>query len=189
MESPLLTKCSPFLTNPEERTDKRELFPHHCFNARGFCHLPRGQHVRLARSDRTDGQSPAPSHDSLPPLVATLFIGPASAHYSFFAPVFVSMFMTGASIPLELTQAACRAGDSCRNIITPQPLHCHHSCIHEEAHARGRDRNADRPHASVCPGLRGVVDRTDGPLDVHWGGPRTAAIALTQSTVRRVRLL
>ena len=52
-------------------------------------------------------------------MVANMFIGSASAKYSFFAPVFVPMFMTGASISPELTQAAYRVGDSCSNIITP----------------------------------------------------------------------
>ncbi|MEM0897879.1 MAG: AbgT family transporter [Verrucomicrobiota bacterium] len=52
-------------------------------------------------------------------MVANLFIGSASAKYAFFAPVFVPMFMTGAGISPELTQAAYRVGDSCSNIITP----------------------------------------------------------------------
>ena len=52
-------------------------------------------------------------------MVANMFIGSASAKYSFFAPVFVPMFITGASISPELTQAAYRVGDSCSNIITP----------------------------------------------------------------------
>ncbi len=52
-------------------------------------------------------------------MLANMFIGSASAKYSFFAPVFIPMFMTGASISPELTQAAYRVGDSCSNIITP----------------------------------------------------------------------
>lgn len=52
-------------------------------------------------------------------MVANLFIGSASAKYAFFAPVFVPMFMQGAQISPELTQAAYRVGDSCSNIITP----------------------------------------------------------------------
>ena len=52
-------------------------------------------------------------------MVANMFIGSASAKYSFFAPVFIPMFITGASISPELTQAAYRVGDSCSNIITP----------------------------------------------------------------------
>ncbi|MDP7655487.1 MAG: hypothetical protein QF706_05400 [Roseibacillus sp.] len=51
MGSPLLTKYSLFLTNPEERTDKAELFPHPHFDARGFCHQGRGKNVRMARTD------------------------------------------------------------------------------------------------------------------------------------------
>lgn len=52
-------------------------------------------------------------------MLANLFIGSASAKYAFFAPVFVPMFMAGAGISPELTQAAYRVGDSCSNIITP----------------------------------------------------------------------
>ncbi|MEX2215365.1 MAG: AbgT family transporter [Phycisphaeraceae bacterium] len=48
-----------------------------------------------------------------------LFIGSASAKWAFFAPVFVPMFMTGAKISPELTQAAYRVGDSATNIISP----------------------------------------------------------------------
>ena len=52
-------------------------------------------------------------------MFANLFIGSASAKYGFFGPVFVPMFMQGANISPELTQAAYRVGDSCSNIITP----------------------------------------------------------------------
>ena len=52
-------------------------------------------------------------------MFANLFIGSASAKYGFLGPVFVPMFMQGASISPELTQAAYRVGDSCSNIITP----------------------------------------------------------------------
>ncbi|MEM9019110.1 MAG: AbgT family transporter [Planctomycetota bacterium] len=48
-----------------------------------------------------------------------LFIGSMSAKYTLLAPVFVPMFMIGAGISPELTQAAYRVGDSCTNIITP----------------------------------------------------------------------
>ena len=52
-------------------------------------------------------------------MVANLFIGSASAKYAFVAPVFVPMFMHGARISPELTQAAYRVGDSVSNIVTP----------------------------------------------------------------------
>lgn len=51
--------------------------------------------------------------------VLNLFIGSMSAKYTLLAPVFIPMFMIGASISPELTQAAYRVGDSCTNIITP----------------------------------------------------------------------
>lgn len=59
-------------------------------------------------------------------LVFILFVGALdllvssmSAKYAFVAPVFVPMFMTGAGISPELTQAAYRLADSCTNVITP----------------------------------------------------------------------
>ena len=52
-------------------------------------------------------------------MIANLFIGSASAKYAFFAPVFVPMFMSGAGLSPELTQAAYRVGDSASNVITP----------------------------------------------------------------------
>lgn len=51
--------------------------------------------------------------------VLNLFIGSMSAKYTLLAPVFIPMFMIGASMSPELTQAAYRVGDSCTNIITP----------------------------------------------------------------------
>lgn len=51
--------------------------------------------------------------------VLNLFIGSMSAKYTLLAPVFIPMFMIGAGISPELTQAAYRVGDSCTNIITP----------------------------------------------------------------------
>lgn len=51
--------------------------------------------------------------------VLNLFMGSMSAKYTLLAPVFIPMFMIGASISPELTQAAYRVGDSCTNIITP----------------------------------------------------------------------
>jgi aminobenzoyl-glutamate transport protein len=51
--------------------------------------------------------------------VINLFIGSMSAKYTLLAPVFIPMFMIGASMSPELTQAAYRVGDSCTNIITP----------------------------------------------------------------------
>ena len=48
-----------------------------------------------------------------------LFMGSMSAKYTLLAPVFIPMFMIGANISPELTQAAYRVGDSCTNIITP----------------------------------------------------------------------
>jgi aminobenzoyl-glutamate transport protein len=51
--------------------------------------------------------------------VINLFIGSMSAKYTVLAPVFIPMFMIGAGISPELTQAAYRVGDSCTNIITP----------------------------------------------------------------------
>lgn len=48
-----------------------------------------------------------------------LFVGSMSAKYAVLAPIFVPMFMIGASFSPELTQAAYRVGDSCTNIITP----------------------------------------------------------------------
>ncbi|NRA57774.1 MAG: AbgT family transporter, partial [Phycisphaerales bacterium] len=47
-----------------------------------------------------------------------LFIGSMSAKYTLFAPIFVPMLMFVGISP-ELTQAACRIGDSTTNIITP----------------------------------------------------------------------
>lgn len=51
--------------------------------------------------------------------ILNLFIGSMSAKYTLLAPVFIPMFMIGASMSPELTQAAYRVGDSCTNIITP----------------------------------------------------------------------
>ena len=51
--------------------------------------------------------------------VLNLFMGSMSAKYTLLAPVFIPMFMIGANISPELTQAAYRVGDSCTNIITP----------------------------------------------------------------------
>ncbi len=51
--------------------------------------------------------------------VLNLFVGSMSAKYTLLAPVFIPMFMIGAGISPELTQAAYRVGDSCTNIITP----------------------------------------------------------------------
>ncbi|MEM6257132.1 MAG: AbgT family transporter [Planctomycetota bacterium] len=51
--------------------------------------------------------------------VLNLFVGSMSAKYTLLAPVFIPMFMIGASMSPELTQAAYRVGDSCTNIITP----------------------------------------------------------------------
>lgn len=48
-----------------------------------------------------------------------LLISSMSAKYAFVSPVFVPMFMTGAGISPELTQAAYRLADSCTNVITP----------------------------------------------------------------------
>ena len=48
-----------------------------------------------------------------------LLISSMSAKYAFVSPVFVPMFMTGANISPELTQAAYRLADSCTNVITP----------------------------------------------------------------------
>ena len=48
-----------------------------------------------------------------------LFMGSMSAKYTLLAPVFIPMFMIGAGLSPELTQAAYRVGDSCTNIITP----------------------------------------------------------------------
>ncbi len=48
-----------------------------------------------------------------------LLISSMSAKYAFVSPVFVPMFMTGAHISPELTQAAYRLADSCTNVITP----------------------------------------------------------------------
>ncbi|MFI4862306.1 MAG: AbgT family transporter [Phycisphaerales bacterium JB063] len=48
-----------------------------------------------------------------------LLVGSMSAKYTLFAPVFIPMFMIGAGLSPELTQAAYRVGDSCTNIITP----------------------------------------------------------------------
>ena len=49
---------------------------------------------------------------------ANLFMGSASAKWTFLAPVFVPMFMLLGFSP-ELTQVAYRIGDSCTNLITP----------------------------------------------------------------------
>ena len=51
--------------------------------------------------------------------VINLFVGSMSAKYTLLAPVFIPMFMIGAGMSPELTQAAYRVGDSCTNIITP----------------------------------------------------------------------
>jgi len=51
--------------------------------------------------------------------VLNLFVGSMSAKYTLLAPVFIPMFMIGAGMSPELTQAAYRVGDSCTNIITP----------------------------------------------------------------------
>jgi aminobenzoyl-glutamate transport protein len=51
--------------------------------------------------------------------VLNLFVGSMSAKYTLLAPVFIPMFMIGAGLSPELTQAAYRVGDSCTNIITP----------------------------------------------------------------------
>lgn len=48
-----------------------------------------------------------------------LLVSSMSAKYAFVSPVFVPMFMTGAGISPELTQAAYRLADSCTNVITP----------------------------------------------------------------------
>ena len=53
-------------------------------------------------------------------VAATDFImGSMSQKYALFAPVFVPMFMIGADITPELTQAAYRIGDSVANVSTP----------------------------------------------------------------------
>ena len=49
---------------------------------------------------------------------ANLFMGSASAKWTFLAPVFVPMFMLLGFSP-ELAQCAYRIGDSCTNLITP----------------------------------------------------------------------
>lgn len=49
---------------------------------------------------------------------SNLFMGSASAKWTFLAPVFVPMFMLLGVSP-ELTQVAYRIGDSCTNLITP----------------------------------------------------------------------
>ncbi|MEG1971857.1 MAG: AbgT family transporter, partial [Oscillospiraceae bacterium] len=49
---------------------------------------------------------------------ANLFMGSASAKWTFLAPVFIPMFMLLGFSP-ELTQVAYRIGDSCTNVITP----------------------------------------------------------------------
>lgn len=49
---------------------------------------------------------------------SNLFMGSASAKWTFLAPVFVPMFMLLGFSP-ELTQVAYRIGDSCTNLITP----------------------------------------------------------------------
>ncbi|MEM9413999.1 MAG: AbgT family transporter [Planctomycetota bacterium] len=51
--------------------------------------------------------------------VLNLFVGSMSAKYTALAPIFIPMFMIGAGLSPELTQAAYRVGDSCTNIITP----------------------------------------------------------------------
>ncbi|MFN3165465.1 MAG: AbgT family transporter [Phycisphaeraceae bacterium] len=51
--------------------------------------------------------------------VLNLFVGSMSTKYTALAPIFIPMFMIGAGISPELTQAAYRVGDSCTNIITP----------------------------------------------------------------------
>lgn len=51
--------------------------------------------------------------------VLDLLVSSMSAKYAFVSPVFVPMFMTGAGISPELTQAAYRLADSCTNVITP----------------------------------------------------------------------
>jgi aminobenzoyl-glutamate transport protein len=48
-----------------------------------------------------------------------VLISSMSAKYALVSPVFVPMFMTGAGISPELTQAAYRLADSCTNVITP----------------------------------------------------------------------
>jgi aminobenzoyl-glutamate transport protein len=48
-----------------------------------------------------------------------LLISSMTAKYAVVSPVFVPMFMTGAGISPELTQAAYRLADSCTNVITP----------------------------------------------------------------------
>ncbi len=50
--------------------------------------------------------------------LANLFMGSASAKWTFLAPVFVPMFMLLGFSP-ELVQVAYRIGDSCTNLITP----------------------------------------------------------------------
>ncbi|WP_428262065.1 AbgT family transporter [Haliangium sp.] len=52
-------------------------------------------------------------------VVSDLMVGSMSAKYALFAPIFIPIFMQGASISPELVQAAYRVGDSVTNTITP----------------------------------------------------------------------